>query len=77
MLFTIWLALARLLQVMGVGSVFLFLNVYLDAGLGAPTASIGTLLALGRLGGVPAALLAPLLVARWNASSLPILAKGE
>ena len=67
-----WLALARLLQVMGVGSVFLFLNVYLDAGLGAQTASIGTLLALGRLGAVPAALLAPLLVARWNKRRLII-----
>ena len=67
-----WLALARLLQVMGVGSVFLFLNVYLDAGLGAPTASIGTLLALGRLGAVPAALLAPLLMARWNTRRLII-----
>src|SRR5712691_9008254 len=67
-----WLAVARLLQVMGVGSVFLFLNVYLDAGLGAPTASIGTLLALGRLGAVPAALLAPLLMARWNTRRLII-----
>jgi MFS family permease len=67
-----WLALARLLQVMGAGSVFLFLNVYLDAGLGAPTTVIGTLLALGRLGAVPAALLAPLLVARWNTRRLII-----
>jgi len=67
-----WLASARLLQVMGAGSVFLFLNVYLDAVLGAQTAIIGTLLALGRLGAVPAALLAPLLVMRWNKRRLII-----
>ena len=39
---------------------------------GAPTTIIGTLLALGRLGAVPAALLAPLLVARWNKRRLII-----
>lgn len=65
-----WFALARLLQVMGVGSVCLFLNVYLDASLGVQTALIGTLLALGRLGAVPVALLTPLLMARWNTRRL-------
>jgi MFS family permease len=68
------LALARLLQVAGAGSVFLFLNVYLDEGLGARLSGTGTLLAIGRLGAVPVALLAPLLLSRWDKRSLIIAA---
>jgi predicted MFS family arabinose efflux permease len=69
-----WLALARLLQVAGAGAVFLFLNVYLDKGLGAQLSGTGTLLAVGRLGAVPVALLAPLLLSRWDKRSLIIAA---
>jgi MFS family permease len=43
-----------------------FLNVYLDDRLHLPTAQIGLLMALGQLVSVPAALLMPLLVARWG-----------
>lgn len=69
-----WLASSRLLQVMGVGSVFLFLSLYLDDGLGAQTATIGVLLAISRLGAMLASLLTPLLLARWNHSRLLIAA---
>jgi MFS family permease len=43
-----------------------FFNVYLDAGLELPTIAIGVLSAVGQLLSVPAALVAPLLVARWG-----------
>ena len=62
----ILLTLAILLQVAGEGVVRTFFNVYLDAGLGVPTAQIGILAALGQLLAVPAALLTPVLLARWG-----------
>lgn len=43
-----------------------FLNVYLDTGLQVATAQIGALMAFGRLLSIPAALAAPLLMARWG-----------
>lgn len=55
-----------LLRLAGEGSMRTFLNVYLDADLGVSTALIGALLALGQLLAVPAALFAPLAVARWG-----------
>jgi predicted MFS family arabinose efflux permease len=60
------LALIVLLQVGGEGVARIFFNVYLDAGLRVPTAQIGVLLAAGQLLAVPAALVTPLLVARWG-----------
>jgi hypothetical protein len=53
-----------LLRFGGRGALSTFFNVYMDEGLGASTAVIGTLSALGQLLSVPAALVAPLLVAR-------------
>jgi MFS family permease len=50
----------------GRGTVATFFNVYLDEGLDASTALIGTLTAAGQLLSVPAALVAPLLMARWG-----------
>ncbi|MFN2167299.1 MAG: MFS transporter, partial [Anaerolineae bacterium] len=50
----------------GRGTVTTFFNVYMDEGLGVPTALIGTLSAAGQLLSVPAALAAPLLVVRWG-----------
>ena len=50
----------------GRGTITTFFNVYLDQGLGAPTAVIGLLLAAGQLISVPAALAAPLVAARWG-----------
>jgi MFS family permease len=43
-----------------------FFNVYLDEGLGTPTALIGALAATAQLLSVPAALAAPLLIVRWG-----------
>jgi MFS family permease len=50
----------------GRGTVATFFNVYLDDGLGTSTALIGGLSAAGQLLSVPAALGAPLLLARWG-----------
>ncbi|MBI3944000.1 MAG: MFS transporter [Chloroflexi bacterium] len=59
------LFLAVVLRVAGSGAAFTFFNVYMDTGLHAPTALIGTVLALSQLLSVPAALAAPLLMNRW------------
>jgi MFS family permease len=50
----------------GRGTVATFFNIYLDDGLGVSTSLIGVLSAAGQLLAVPAALSAPLLVARWG-----------
>jgi MFS family permease len=50
----------------GWGTSMAFYNVYLDEGLGVPTALIGAVSAMAQLMGVPAALMAPLLAARWG-----------
>jgi MFS family permease len=50
----------------GRGTVTTFFNVYMDEGLGVPTALIGILSAAGQLLSVPAALVAPLLAIRWG-----------
>lgn len=59
-------SLVVLLQVSGEGVARNFVNIYLDARLGVPTAQIGTLLALAQLAAAPAALATPLLAARWG-----------
>ncbi len=68
------LVLVRFFQVAGVASTFIFFNVYLDAGLQVPTAQIGTLAAFGRVLAVPAALLTPLLAARYGNERLVVWA---
>jgi MFS family permease len=50
----------------GRGTAITFFNVYMDEGLGISTALIGALSGMGQLLAVPAALVAPLLVARWG-----------
>jgi predicted MFS family arabinose efflux permease len=50
----------------GRGAVMTFFNVYLDAGLQVPTVLIGALTSGGLLLAVPAALVTPLVVARWG-----------
>lgn len=55
-----------LLRWIGNGPANTFMNVYLDAGLGASTATIGLVRALGQILAVPAALLMPLATARWG-----------
>ncbi|MGD9144328.1 MAG: MFS transporter [Anaerolineae bacterium] len=62
------IALVMALRFGGRGTMATFLNVYLDEGLGTPTALIGALTATAQLLSVPAALAAPLLVARWGES---------
>jgi len=64
LLITVGLLMA--LRFGGRGTVATFFNVYLDDGLGASAALIGALAAIGQLLSVPAALLAPLLTARWG-----------
>ena len=59
-----FLTLVRLLVVTGVGTLFIFFNVYMDAGLHISTVHIGVPSAIGRLLSIPTALIVPLLTAR-------------
>jgi predicted MFS family arabinose efflux permease len=61
------LSVVRFFQVGGIGSASTFFNVYMDTELSVATGQIGVLAAVARLMGVPAALLTPVLVARWGA----------
>jgi MFS family permease len=60
------IALIMVFRFGGRGTVVTFFNVYLDEGLGVSTALIGAMSAIGQLLSVPAALVAPLLAARWG-----------
>jgi MFS family permease len=60
------IALIMALRFGGRGAMGTFFNVYLDEGLGTATTLIGALTAVAQLVSVPAALAAPLLVARWG-----------
>lgn len=62
----IMMALVRVLQVSGIGTVNTFFNVYLDQGLLVPTAQIGMIIAAARLLGVPAALATSALTTRFG-----------
>lgn len=62
----ILIALIVVLRFAGQGTALTFFNVYLDAGLHTSTALIGVLSAARQLLSVPAALIAPLLVAQWG-----------
>jgi MFS family permease len=67
------IGLVAALRFGGRGAVMAFFNVYMDDGLGAPTALIGVLAASAQLLSVPSALSAPLLAARWgNARTIAI-----
>lgn len=68
------MSLVRLLQVAGAGVVMTFFNVYMDAGLHVATAEIGLVVATGRFLAVLAALITPVLMARWGAAQLAIWA---
>lgn len=61
-----FLTLVRLLVVTGVGTLFTFFNVYMDAGLQISTVHIGVVSAVGRLLSIPTALIVPLLTVRWG-----------
>lgn len=70
------LSVVRFFQVSGTATANTFFNVYMDSALHVPTANIGLVAALGRLLGVPAALVTPMLVARWGAPRTVILASA-
>ncbi len=56
----------RLFQVAGTATVMVYFNVYMDQHLAVSTAMIGAIAAVGRLTGVPTALLTPALTDRWG-----------
>ena len=56
----------RLFQVAGSATAMVYFNVYMDQHLAVSTALIGAMAAIGRLTGVPTALLTPWLVRRWG-----------
>lgn len=66
------LTLVRLLFVVGSAVAMTFFNVYMDAGLQVPTAQIGIAISISRLIAVPAALVTPLLAARWGNAPLAL-----
>jgi MFS family permease len=69
----VFIGLVVMFRFAGRGAAFTFFNVYLDAGLHTSTALIGALSAAGQLLSVPAALVAPLAVARWGNRSVIVL----
>lgn len=64
--FMLVMALTVLLRASTEGVGKTFFNVYLDAALFTPTATIGTIMAFSQLLSIPAALATPLIVARWG-----------
>ena len=56
----------RLFQVAGSATAMVYFNVYMDQQLAVSTALIGAMAAIGRLTGVPTALITPTLVQRWG-----------
>jgi MFS family permease len=64
--FIVIMVLFTLLRVSTEGAGRNFFNVYLDAGLQVSTMTIGMIMAFGQLLAVPAALVMPLLAARWG-----------
>jgi len=66
------MSLVRFLQVAGVGTASIFINVYLDTELKASTATIGTIMALARFVSIPMVLLAPRLIHRWGIGAVAV-----
>ena len=56
----------RLFQVAGSATVVVYFNVYMDTQLLVSTGVIGAIAAVGRLTGIPTALMTPALVKRWG-----------
>ena len=56
----------RLFQVAGSATALIYFNVYMDQHLAISTVMIGAIAAIGRLMGVPTALVTPWLVRRWG-----------
>jgi predicted MFS family arabinose efflux permease len=68
------MGLIVLLRVSTEGAGKTFFNVYLDAELHVPTATIGTIMAFGQLLAIPAALVMPSMAAHWGRERTAILA---
>ncbi len=60
------MAVFILLAIASEAAVSTFFNVYMDNSLGVPTATIGVIVATGKLLSVPAALGTPLMAVRWG-----------
>lgn len=60
------ISLVRIFQIAGMAVLATFFNVYMDDGLGAPTAQLGLITGLGRLLAVPLVLTMPILSQRWG-----------
>lgn len=60
------ISLVRIFQIAGMATLATFFNVYMDDGLGAPTAQVGLITGVGRLLAVPIVLMMPLLSTRWG-----------
>jgi MFS family permease len=64
------ISLVRIFQIAGMAVLSTFFNVYMDNGLGAPTAQVGLVTGLGRLLAVPIVLTMPMLSTRWGHRNL-------
>jgi MFS family permease len=69
-----FMAGVRFLQVAGIGVAMTFFNVYMDSGMGLPTAQIGFIAATARLVAVPVALLGPSLSRRLGFGATAVFA---
>ncbi len=70
------LSVVRFFQVSGIATTGTFFNVYMDTELAVPTAQIGLIAAVARLGAVFAALSTPLLITRFSAPNVVLLASA-
>lgn len=66
MMLIVIMTVIRLFQVAGSATAMVYFNVYMDQHLAVSTVMIGFMAAIGRLTGVPTALLTPALVQRWG-----------
>ncbi len=66
----LFLSVAQVIQGTGEAATITYYNVYLDTDLNVATHIIGLTASIGRLLAVPAALLTPLLIARWGKGTL-------
>lgn len=66
------MTVTRLFQVAGMATAIVYFNVYMDSQLQVSTGMIGTIAAIGRLLGVPTALIVPQLIARWGKGNVVI-----
>ncbi len=60
------MSFVRLFQVAGSATIVVYFNVYMDTQLNISTGVIGSIAAIGRLTGIPTALIVPYLVRRWG-----------